>query len=239
VSNKLDKKRARREAEIRKQQEMKRQARRRNLITSLTALVVVALVVVLVLVQRGSQQTAADLSSVDYKKLPTGLPGIMTGQPPWPANNGTDLRPRLDKLGFPSRPMESLDFHIHAHLDLFVHGSSVPLPANVGIDANQQFLTVLHTHATDGIVHIESPIQTTYGLGQFFDVWGLKLSKDCIGGLCSDSQNTLSAYVDGKKFSGDPRFIPLKSHEEIVLAYGSKDELPNPIPKSFNFPAGD
>ena len=28
----------------------------------------------------------------------------------------------------------------------------------------------LHTHAADGIVHIESPVDRTYTLGNFFDV---------------------------------------------------------------------
>lgn len=238
MSKKLDKKRARREAELRKQQELRRQARRRNLTTALTAVVVVGLVVALVLVQRGNQQAALTLSSVDYKELPANLPGIMEGNPPWPANNGSELSPRLAKMGFPSRSMETLDFHIHAHLDIYVHGQTVPVPAQIGIDANGRFLTVLHTHATDGIIHIESPIQKTYGLGQFFDVWGLRLTKSCIGGLCSDSQNSLTAYLNGKKVA-DPRYIPLRSHDEIVLAYGTKDELPNPIPKSFAFPSGD
>ena len=238
MSKKLDKKRARREAELRKQQEMKRQARRRNLTTSLVAVVVIVLVVALVIVQRGNQQTSKDLASVDYKKLPSGLPGIMTGSPPWPANNESDLAPRLNQLGFPARSMESLDFHIHSHLDIFVHGKSVPVPGNIGIDSGGKFLTVLHTHSPDGIIHIESPIQTDYGLGQFLDVWGLKLTKTCIGGLCSDGQNSLTAYANGKKVA-DPRYIQLKSHEEIVLAYGTKDEIPNPIPKSFDFPAGD
>ena len=30
----------------------------------------------------------------------------------------------------------------------------------------------LHTHAADGVVHIESPTKRTYTLGNFFDVWG-------------------------------------------------------------------
>jgi len=30
----------------------------------------------------------------------------------------------------------------------------------------------LHTYAADGIIHIESAVQRTYSLGEFFDEWG-------------------------------------------------------------------
>lgn len=238
MSKKLDKKRARREAELRKQEEARRHARRRNLTTIATAVVVVALIVILVVAQRGNQKTDRTLQDASYRNIPSGLPGLMTGDPPWPANDGASLKPRLNQLGFPTGATESLAFHIHQHLDIFVHGQRVPVPAEVGIDAKGRFLTVLHTHDTTGVIHVESPIQKTYGLGQFFAVWGLRLTKDCIGGLCDHGSDQLTAYVNGKQVS-DPRYIPLKEHEEIVLAYGTKDELPKPIPKSYNFPPGE
>jgi hypothetical protein len=43
----------------------------------------------------------------------------------------------------------------------------------------------IHTHDTSGIVHIESPTVRPFTLGQFFDVWGVRFTSDCIGGDCN------------------------------------------------------
>ena len=40
----------------------------------------------------------------------------------------------------------------------------------------------LHTHAEDGIIHVESPSTTeTFTLGQFFAEWGIPLSSTQVG----------------------------------------------------------
>jgi hypothetical protein len=239
VSKKLDKKRARREAEQRRREQLRRQARRRNLLTIGVAVVVLLGVAGLVWAQRASEPTKpAGLREADPLNVPTNLPGLMTGKPPWPADNGPSLGGRLDDLGFPKGQMETLDFHIHQHLDIYVHGSPVAVPANIGIDANGQYLTVLHTHSEDGIIHVESPLHKDYSLAQFFAVWGLRLTPDCIGGLCDDGPNKLTAYENGKRVD-NPRNIILNPHDEIVLAYGTPSELPKPIPSKYDFPAGD
>lgn len=41
----------------------------------------------------------------------------------------------------------------------------------------------LHTHARDGIIHIESPTKHSHTLGQFFAVWGQKLSTNQVGSV--------------------------------------------------------
>ena len=65
------------------------------------------------------------------------------------------------------------------------------VPAGVGIPGPQQVmdgfveggrcLYWLHTHDSTGVVHIESPVQRGYTLGQFFDVWGRPLSATQVG----------------------------------------------------------
>ena len=79
-------------------------------------------------------------------------------------------------------------FHVHAHLAIFVNGKAWQMPAGIGIPGAQAQQTPngpyiatgscfywLHTHAADGIIHIESPVQRTYTLGDFFDEWGQPL----------------------------------------------------------------
>ena len=91
-------------------------------------------------------------------------------------------------------------------------------------------------------VHIESGDPNFRpALGQFFDVWGVYLSKDCLGGYCAAGDTKIRAYVDGKMWAGDPAQIPLNDQSVMVLTFGSADQLPNPIPTTFAFegtPAG-
>jgi hypothetical protein len=158
------------------------------------------------------------------------LPGLQTKPPPW--NNGTATLPdRLQPLGLSQLSAEGTVLHIHQHLDLYVDGKKVPVPAEIGIYANQ-WLTELHTHDTTGVIHVESPTQRNYDLGQFFGVWGLKLTPRCVGGACGK----LTWWVNGQQQTGDPANLVLKSHQEIVLAVGTPPTAP---PRSYKFPAGE
>lgn len=69
---------------------------------------------------------------------------------------------------------ESEMTHTHTKLSIVVNGEAVEVPADIGIDRTKQQLTVLHTHRTDGILHVESPNSNdTYTLAQFFHLWGI------------------------------------------------------------------
>ncbi len=83
---------------------------------------------------------------------------------------------------------------MHAHLTIFVNGSPRQVPAGIGIPGAQAQNTAqgafvssgscfywLHTHAADGIIPIESPVQRTYTLGGFFDEWRQPLARRQVG----------------------------------------------------------
>jgi hypothetical protein len=216
---------ARRERErILKQQSRRRQVQR--LIAIGLAAVVAIVVITLLVVKPGS--------SSDTPKASPSLPGIQTGPPPWQPEYA-HLRQRLQKLGLPAVPgRNSLALHNHDLLQIFDHGKPVQVPANIGIDEQAGYLTSLHTHDATGIIHVESPTQRSFDLGDLFDVWGVRLTPTCIGGLCDSGENQLRAYVDGKPWSGDPRAIPLKQHEDVVLTYGTATEQPSPIPSNYS-----
>ena len=145
--------------------------------------------------------------------------------------------------GIQSNSMEQVLFHIHAHLAVNVNGSPRTIPEGIGITPPRQEQQTssgpfvvggsgyywLHTHTADGIIHIESPVQRTYTLGNFFDIWGQPLSSTQVG----PAHGTVIAYVNGQRFSGDPRSIPLTAHAVVQLDVGS-DVAPQP----FDFPAG-
>lgn len=166
-----------------------------------------------------------------------GLPGIQSGPPPWSAETA-QLPARLAAIGLPALISEGEAQHTHQHLDLFVDGRAVIIPPDIGIDPIAGILAPIHTHDSSGIIHVESPVIRDYTLGEFFDVWGVRFDGHCIGGSCDGNGRTLAVFVDGQPFSGDPRSLLLTAHEEIVVAVGTPAELPNPLPASYDFPAG-
>jgi hypothetical protein len=138
---------------------------------------------------------------------------------------------------------EQLAFHIHAHLAVFADGRPMRVPGGIGIRDPQVENTPagpfvgggscfywLHTHAADGIVHIESPVARTYTLGEFFDVWGQPLGRGRVG----PARGPVTVFEDGRPYRADPRTLPLTAHRQIVLEVGTPVLAPEPI----RFPAG-
>ena len=201
--------------------------------------IVAAAVVVGILLSRGGNNNPAsnaaaqqqDTSSALLARTSTGL----TGQ-------------TVD--GVSSNDMEQVAFHVHAHLAIYVNGEQKLVPYGIGIVAPYQLQTIppgepaagtsfvgggskfywLHTHDESGVIHIESPAQKTYTLGQFFDEWGQQLGPNQVG----PNTGKVTAYVNGKVFSGNPRDIPLDAHNVIQLDLG-KTVAPQP----FSFPNGE
>jgi len=163
---------------------------------------------------------------------PSTLPGIQTSQGPWQPETA-HFSERLHAIGLPALAAEGALLHIHQHLDIIVHGQ--PLAVSAGIGQGGGFISDIHTHDASGIIHVESPRAQTFTLGQFFDVWGVKFTAQCIGGYCADSKNTLKVYSNGKLYDGDPRQLALAKYEQIVVVYGTQEEQPKTLP-TFTFP---
>jgi hypothetical protein len=145
--------------------------------------------------------------------------------------------------GISCQTSEQTIFHIHAHLTIFVNGAARQVPAAIGIPGAQVQNTPsgpfiasgtcfywLHTHAPDGIIHIESPVQRTYTLGNFFDEWGQPLGPDQVG----PAKGHLTIYYNGQVYRGNPRDIPLNAHAQIQLEVGA----PLVAPESITWPSG-
>jgi hypothetical protein len=198
------------------------------LMGGLVAVVVVLAIVLGIVLTGGSGNKSATSSSTTIPWA--SIPGLQTGAPPW-NNSSAVLADRLQLLGLRPLSAEGSVIHIHQHLDIYVNGKKVQVPALVGIDTANGFLTELHTHDTSGILHVESDTNQNYVLGQFFGEWGVKLTPNCLGTYCGK----LKWWVDGKPMVGNPAGLILKAHQEIVIAAG---KAPSPVPKSYNFPAG-
>jgi hypothetical protein len=145
--------------------------------------------------------------------------------------------------GISCQTSEQTIFHIHAHLTIFVNGSPRQVPAAIGIPGAQAQNTPsgpfiasgtcfywLHTHAPDGIIHIESPVHRTYTLGDFFDEWGQPLGPNRVG----PAKGHVTAIYNGQVYQGNPRTLPLTAHAEIQLEVGK----PLVAPESITWPSG-
>jgi hypothetical protein len=138
--------------------------------------------------------------------------------------------------GIPCNTSEQLAVHYHAHLTILVAGSEALVPANIGINSDQQCLYWLHTHDATGIIHIEAPQSSSkrkFTLGNFFDVWGKKLDRTHVGATTLTGNQTLVMFVDGKTYTGDPRQIVLQNHTQVVIEVAPPEIAPPP----FTFPA--
>jgi hypothetical protein len=154
-------------------------------------------------------------------------------------NPGTSADPTIN--GIPCQSNEQLAVHYHAHLSIIVNGNETTLPAGVGIDqtANPPCLYWLHTHATDGVIHIEAPKASAarkFTLGDVFDVWKQPLSSTRIGATVLTKDQKLVMFVDGKAYTGNPRSIVLAAHTLVVLEVTPPEATP---PPTFTFPAGE
>ena len=168
----------------------------------------------------------------------SALPGMMTGKAPWGPNDGSTLKPRLKAIGLHALPKEALKMHIHQRMALLVDGQFAPIPPGIGIDANGKFIAELHTHDSSGIIHVESPVNRDYTLGEFFDVWGLRFSSHCLGGYCETAMKHVFVWANGKRVKKNIRNIVLSDHLSLVVAYGTLASVPKPIPPHFPFPKG-
>ena len=166
------------------------------------------------------------------------LPGLITDKGPWGPNDGPTLKPRLKAIGLHALPREALTLHIHQRMAILVNGKPVYLPAGIGIDAHGKFISELHTHDYSGIIHVESPVNRPFTLGEFFDVWGLRFSSHCLGGYCETAMKHVFVWANGKRVKKNIRNIVLSDHLSLVVAYGTLASVPKPIPPHFPFPKG-
>ena len=181
---------------------------------------VVGVIAYVVLSGGGSSLPLAPVSSVGVLEAapapgPTGPEGVPIPRADALAPAGyVPLGQSVD--GIECGPTEMLDYHIHAHLTVFVDGKARSIPYGIGIApprtgtqtpdgyfvTSGSCFTWLHTHASDGIIHIESPSPKTYTLGDFFDIWHQPLGPNQVG----PERERVTAFFNG--FTGNPRDIP-------------------------------
>lgn len=167
----------------------------------------------------------------------------------WPAPS--DPLERTVEAGLEPAPKEYLVNHVHAHLDVFVDGEEILVPAGIGINiddpevrkfedpisyggiemCDQPCISPLHTHDESGIIHTESSDPAPHTLGEFFVEWSVELSETCVAEHCKPT-TPIAVYIDGKPYDGDPRAIELTDRRVIVVVVGTP---PAVIPSTADF----
>jgi hypothetical protein len=124
--------------------------------------------------------------------------------------------------------MEFTMFHIHAHLDIFVDGKPFTVPSQIGIDPEGRCLYWLHTHDDSGIIHIESPVERQFTIGNFIDIWNRTFNNTQL--FDTNPTIALSMFVNGAKVPTDTglRNVNINAHDEIALVFGpiQADKIP-------------
>jgi hypothetical protein len=232
-------------------EQARRRRRRVRLASSAAGAVVIAVAAAIVLAVTGSSGAAGGAPS-GLSLAPLSTLGALRPAPAQGAMGSEDVPvPAAAPLAglataATGQPVDQIScqtseqtlFHIHAHLAIFVNGTARQVPAAVGVPGpqaqetpNGPFVAAgtcfywLHTHAPDGIIHIESPVQRTYTLGEFFDEWGQPLGPDRVG----PATGRVVALYNGKVYQGDPRTIPLTAHAQIQLDIGTPLIAPQPV----------
>jgi hypothetical protein len=199
----------------------------------------------------GDGTTAATSSAGAPKAKQQPQPADAAAKVLWRAPD--DPLARTVRAGLQPERKEYLIHHVHAHLDVFVDGKPIQVPAGIGIkiddpavhkvglpDGSFSYggidpacrkvcISPLHTHDDSGILHTESKTPKPNTLGQFFTEWGVPLSKSCAGTNCGSKP--VAFYVNGKPYAADPRAIKLTDKKEIAVVIGTP---PAEIPKTAN-----
>src|SRR2546430_4980925 len=142
--------------------------------------------------------------------LAVGVLAPAASGPPWRAPANPMALTRQARL-IPETH-EFVFLHVHSHLDIFVNGKKVVVPAGIGIairaSAVRRFkapdgtigyggispacakpcISPLHTHFDDGVLHTEAKKNQFNRLGQFFTEWKVQLGPKCVDGFCKPAK---------------------------------------------------
>jgi hypothetical protein len=124
----------------------------------------------------------------------------------------------------PARCTDDPQSRARAHVELFLRGDIVVVPAGIGIRGGRRAGAYVHgrcraalwTEEPTGLVHLTGPST----VGRLFAVWGRPLPK-------------ARAWLDGKPWSGALARVPLRDRAQVVVQEG----LPlAPVHSAYTFP---
>jgi hypothetical protein len=118
-----------------------------------------------------------------------------------------------------------------AHLEVFAHQHVVAIPAGIGIASPRSraidasvlggrcYYPATTTDPT-GVIEVRRGARVT--LGELFDIWGEPLGPMAVARFRAATTAPVLAYVNGRRWSANPRAITLVRHELVVLEVASR-----------------
>jgi hypothetical protein len=110
-------------------------------------------------------------------------------------------------------------FHIHPELHIVIDGVPVIVPADIGI--TDTCMHPLHTHDDTGTLHVESPVQKDFTLGDFFFVWDQPFDSMHILDKVATKPSQITMTVNGVPVDTFENTI-LVDKDQLVITYTSK-----------------
>ncbi len=118
-----------------------------------------------------------------------------------------------------------------AHIELFARSRGVVVPAGIGIAPPQRrrgaFVVggrcsyPLRTAEPTGVVEVDpAAVPAAPTVGELFALWGQPLSGRRLGPFRAAPGASVVAFLDGRRWRGDPRAIPLRRHAQVVIELG-------------------
>ena len=162
--------------------------------------------------------------------LVLGISQLVTHNSPSGSATGLNAHPATGQAvdGLQCLPSQGPGLHNHQYLDLYINGKQVTANPGIGLVDSANCLYPLHVHDGEpNVIHNESnQPNASYTLGQFFDIWGVKLSSSQIGTYKVDSAHPLVIKLINNSgavttFTGNPYDLKLSDQETIYILYNS------------------
>ena len=166
---------------------------------------------------------AAGLVALAAPPVPTP---IGAGPAFHPTSRGSEVRQGLPVSGLRCEGGESA--RVGVHIEVFANGRVVIVPAGIGIAPplrlrgpyvlSGRCSYPARTREPTGV--IERARGRSLTLGAFFRVWGQSLGPRQLAGFRARPGRQVRVYVNGRLRHVDPRTVPLRRHDQIVLQVG-------------------
>lgn len=143
---------------------------------------------------------------------------------PWPIGAGPRYHVPATNASVRAGICQPRAVRFAAHVEVFANRRVVVLPQGIGVGPNCRHAA--STNSPTGVIRLTRAVT----LDDLFHIWGQPLDSHRLLSF----RGTTLAFVDGRRWSGDPRRIRLTRHAQVVLEIGGY-VAPHP---SYLFPKG-